>query len=394
VPLSPEGPAGHGDREAMIYLDNAASTPCDPRVVEAMLPYFSEHAANPSSIAHEPGRTAREAVESARAEVARFLGAQPDEIVFTAGASESDNLAVKGAARAAGSGHVITTSFEHAAVLKPCRRLEREGFDVTYVEPNAAGIVTAEHVAAALRDDTVLVSIIWANNEIGTLSEVPEIARLCRDRGVLMHTDATQYVGHGAVDMGVVPIDMLSLSGHKINGPKGVGALYVRGGAAAITLQPIVEGGSHEWNLRAGTYNTPGIVGLGRACALCGAEMTEDAARLLKLRRRLEDGLVERLGDVVINGDRERRAPHVTNVSFPAAAGTRVIDAIDGVACSTGCAVSSGSVATSHVLRSIGVDDDLAITSLRLSLGRDTTSEEIDAAIEQIAAAVRQAAPA
>ncbi|MHC5113794.1 MAG: cysteine desulfurase family protein [Planctomycetota bacterium] len=374
----------------MIYLDHAASTPCDPRVVDAMMPYFTKHAANPSSVAHEPGRTAREAVETARGQVAALLGAQPEEIVFTAGASESDNLAVKGAARAAGSGHVVTTSFEHAAVLKPCRRLEQEGFDVTYVEPGADGVVCADEVAAALRDDTVLVSIIWANNEIGTLSEVPEIARLCRERGILVHTDATQYVGHAAVDVGTLPIDMLSLSGHKINGPKGVGALYVRGGASAIALQPIVEGGAHEWNLRAGTYNTPGIVGLGAAAALCRAEMADDAARLTDLRRRLEDGLIDRIGDVLVNGDRERRAPHVTNVSFPSAAGMRVIDAVEGVACSTGCAISSGSVATSHVLRSIGVSDELAITSLRLSLGRTTTADEIDLAVERIAAAVQQ----
>ncbi|MCP3903614.1 MAG: cysteine desulfurase [Planctomycetes bacterium] len=377
----------------MIYLDHAASTPCDPRVVEAMLPYFTEHAANPSSVAHEPGRTAREAVETARAQVAELLGAHPEEIVFTAGASESDNLAVKGAARAAGSGHVITTSFEHVAVLKPCRRLEQEGFDVTYVEPGTGGIVTAEHVAAALRDDTVLVSIIWTNNEIGTLCEVPEIARVCHERGVLMHTDATQYVGHGSVDVSTVPIDMLSLSGHKINGPKGVGALYVRGGASKIALQPIVEGGAHEWNLRAGTYNTPGIVGLGVASALCRAEMADDARRLHELRCRLEDGLAGRVGDVVVNGDRERRAPHIANLSFPVAAGARVIDAIDDVACSTGCAVSSGSVAASHVLRAIGVSDELAITSLRLSLGRTTVADEIDAAIEHVAAAVRQVAP-
>ena len=372
-------------RRPPIYLDNAASTPCDPRVVEAMTPFFTTSFGNPAC-RHGWGTEAAEAVESARADAANLIGAAPGEIIWTAGATESNNLAIKGVARAAPGGHchIVTSAIEHKAVLQPCTRMQAEGFEVTFVAPEHDGVITAEQVAAALRDDTLLVSIIAVNNEIGTVSEVREIGALCRDRGVLFHTDATQMVGLLPVDVRRDHIDLLSFSGHKISGPKGVGALYLRDRDPPIRVQPVIEGGGHERGLRAGTLNVPGIVGLGRACELCASTLADEGPRLVALRRRLEDGLARRLGDLVINGDGLRRAPHITNVCLPSLAGTAVVEHLHDVACSSGSAIGAAGHATSHVLAAIGVTDELAMTSLRLSLGRTTTAEQIDLAVDHL----------
>ena len=372
-------------RRPPIYLDNAASTPCDPRVVEAMTPFFTTSFGNPAC-RHGWGTEAAEAVESARADAANLIGAAPGEIIWTAGATESNNLAIKGVARAAPGGHchIVTSAIEHKAVLQPCTRMQAEGFEVTFVAPGHDGVITAEQVAAALRDDTLLVSIIAVNNEIGTLSEVREIGALCRDRGVLFHTDATQMVGLLPVDVRRDTIDLLSFSGHKISGPKGVGALYVRDRDPPIAIQPVIEGGGHERGLRAGTLNVPGIVGLGRACELCAVNLGDEGPRLLALRRRLEDGLRQRLGDVAINGDPVRRAPHITNLCLPSPAGTAIVEHLREVACSSGSAIGAAGRTSSHVLAAIGVPDELAMTSLRLSLGRTTTAEQIDLAIDHL----------
>ncbi len=374
-------------RRPSIYLDNAASTPCDPRVVEAMAPWFTTNFGNPAC-RHGWGTLAAEAVESARGHAASLIGAAPGEIIWTAGATESNNLAIKGVARAAPEAgdrrHVVTSAIEHKAVLQPCKRLQAEGFEVTFVTPGPDGVMTAELVAAAVRDDTLLVSIIGVNNEIGTVSEVREIGSLCRDRGVLFHTDATQMVGLLPVDVQRDHIDLLSFSGHKISGPKGAGALYVRDRDPPIAIQPVIEGGAHERGLRAGTLNVPGIVGLGRACELCAASLADEGPRLLALRRRLEDGLAHRLGDLAINGHPLRRAPHITNVCLPSLAGTAVVEHLREVACSSGSAIGAAGRSSSHVLAAIGVSDELAMTSLRLSLGRTTTAEQIDLAIDHL----------
>jgi cysteine desulfurase len=385
---------------APIYLDHAASTPCDPRVVEAMLPYFSTHYGNPHSRSHAFGREAAAAVEAAREEAAALIAGHPADIVFTAGASESNNLAIKGAARAAeraapgrpGRGHIVTTAIEHPAVGNPVRRLERDGFDVTFVAPPADGVVTAACIAGALRDDTILVSAIWANNEIGTLAEVPAIGRLCRERGILFHTDATQMIGMMPVDVDADGIDLLSLSGHKICGPKGAGALYARSRDPVVALEPLIEGGGHERGLRAGTLNVPGIVGLGAACGICRREMTEEAARVGGLRDRLEGALLARIAGTRINGDPERRAPHIASVCFGGLASIPFIRHVRGVACSSGAAVSTGSIRPSAVLTAIGVAPELAVTVLRLSLGRSTTEGDVDRAVDRIAEAAERAA--
>ena len=372
-----------------IYLDHAATTPCDPRVVEAMTPFFTTTFGDPAC-RHEHGAEAGAAVEAARGRAAGLIHASPGEIVWTAGASESNNLAIKGVARAARAGrgspgHIVTSAIEHKAVLQPCRRLMQEGFEVSFVEPGPDGVVTAAVVADAIRQDTLLVSIIAVNNEIGTISEVPRIGRLCREPGILFHPDATQMLGVLPIDVERDHIDLMSWSGHKISGPKGVGALFVRQ-HPPIELQPLIEGGAHERGLRAGTLNVPGIVGLGRACELCGVAMATEGPRLEALRCRLEEGLARAFGDVVLNGHQGRRAPHITNVCLPTLAGTPVIDHVRGVACSSGSAISSAGRTASHVLTAIGVSDELAVTALRLSLGRTTIERDIDSAIDRLAA--------
>ncbi len=390
---------------SQIYLDNAASTPCHTRVIEAMTPYFADVYGNPAG-RHALANEASAAVERARKQVASLLGAasSAQEIIFTASATEANNLAIKGVVRerararaAAGSsarGHIITSAVEHKAVLQPCHRLEEEGFDVTRITPTPGGAITDAMVGEALRPDTLLVSIIWANNETGSISDIAAIGRVCRGRNVLLHTDATQFLGLMSVDVAAASIDLLSFTGHKISGPKGAGALFVRGGEPTIALQPVIEGGSHELGLRAGTLNVPGIVGLGEACALCEATMHDEGPRLETLRDHLESALMARLGDVIINGGEGQRVPHVSNLCFPAIAGTPLIDHVIGdIACSSGSAIGTDGRKPSHVLAALGISADIAATSLRLSLGRRTTRDDIDRAVEIIVSTVEKLSP-
>lgn len=381
-----------------IYMDHAATTPCDPRVVEAMLPYFTEKFGNPHSRNHAYGWDAEEGVDTARAQVASLLGAQPKEVVFTSGATEANNLAIKGAAQMyekapAGSdkrGHIITAVHEHKAVLDPVKRLMKEGFEATFLEPGEDGLITAEMVSNAMRDDTILVTIMWANNEIGTINEIPEIGAVCKERGVVFHTDATQWVGKMPTNVETDNIDLLSLSSHKLYGPKGAGALYVRRRKPRIRLVAIQEGGGQERGFRSGTLNVTGIVGLGKACELCEQSMDEERERMLKLRRKLETELTSRLDVCHINGHEEKRLPHLTNISFGFVEGEGLMMAVKDIACSSGSACTSASLEPSYVLKSLGVGDELAHSSLRLSLGRWTTEDEVDRVIAGVETAVKR----
>ena len=383
-------------RDTTIYFDHASTTPCDQRVVDAMLPYFTSIYGNSSSRNHAFGWEAENGVDTARSQVADLLGAQPKEIIFTSGATESNNIAIKGAARMyakapAGSenrGHIISAVHEHKAVIDPCRRLEREGFDVTFLEPGADGIITAQMVQDALRDDTILVSIMWANNELGTINEISEMGKICKEHGAVFHTDATQWVGKLPTDVEANNIDLLSLSAHKMYGPKGVGALYVRRRRPRVRLQAIQDGGGHERGFCSGTLNVSSIVGLGAACAIAKEEMEAEGKRLQALRDKLENELMSRLDVVVVNGHRERRLPHMTNISFGFVEGESLMMGIKNIACSSGSACTSASLEPSYVLKALGVGDELAHSSLRLSLGQQTTEAEVDQAIEGITAAV------
>lgn len=379
-----------------IYLDNAATTRCDPRVVEAMLPYFTEEYGNPGSRNHRFGWVSESAVDTAREQIASLIGAQPKEIVFTSGSTEGNNLAIKGVASMyakagpgqSGRGHIITAMHEHKATLDPCKRLQKEGFDVTYLEPGADGIITAEMVRKAMRDDTILVTIMWANNELGTINEVPEIGAVCREKGVIFHTDATQWVGKMPTDVERDNIDLLTFSGHKMYGPKGVGGIYVRRRRPRVRLVAQIEGGGQERGIRSGTLNVTGIVGLGKAAELCRQEMDADQQRLLALRNRLEGGLSGAMEHVQVNGHGERRLPNISNISFGFVEGEGLMMAIKDICCSSGSACTSASLEPSYVLKSLGIGDDLAHSSLRLSMGRWTTEAEIDFAIEKITWAV------
>jgi cysteine desulfurase len=379
-----------------IYLDNAATTRCDPRVVEAMLPYFSERFGNPGSRNHAFGWQAEDAVEKARDQAAALLGANAKEIIFTSGATESNNLAVKGAAHMyarapegqTGRGHIITAMHEHKAVLDPCKRLQKEGFDVTFIEPPADGVITAKMVERAMRPDTILVSIMWANNEIGTINEVPEIGQLCHAKEIIFHTDATQWAGKMPVDVERDQIDLLSWSGHKIYGPKGVGALYVRRRKPRVRLESLLDGGGQERGMRSGTLNVTGIVGFGEACELCRHDMQTEGQRLLNLRTKLETELTRAIEVTQINGHATRRLPNIANISFGFVEGESLLMGIKDIACSSGSACTSASLEPSYVLKSLGVGDELAHSSLRLSMGRWTTEKEIDYTIASITKAV------
>jgi cysteine desulfurase len=382
-----------------IYLDHAATTPCDPRVVEAMLPYFTQVFGNPGSRNHRFGWEAEEAVDKAREQCAALIGADPKEIVFTSGSTESNNLAIRGAAEMyekapAGAGqkrgHIITAVHEHKAVLDPCKRLQKEGFEVTFLEPPRDGIITAEAVKAALREDTILVTVMWANNEIGTINEVPQIGALCHEKGIVFHTDATQWVGKMPTNVEKDNIDLLSFSGHKIYGPKGVGGLYVRRRKPRVRLVSLVDGGGQERGFRSGTLNVTGIAGLGKACEIAMQELDKDGQRLLKLRQKLENAITSRLDTTQINGHRERRLPHITNISFGFVEGESLMMAIKEIACSSGSACTSASLEPSYVLKSLGIGDDLAHSSLRLSLGRWTTEEQVDYTAEAIIKSVKK----
>lgn len=386
-----------------VYLDNQSSTRVDPRVLEAMLPYFTEDFGNPHSASHAYGRVAAEAVERARGEVAGLIHADPREIVFTSGATESNNLAIKGAAhfaRAHPQGgrhrdHIVTLQTEHKCVLESCRELEREGFAVTYlpVEPN--GLVALSTLADALSERTLLVSVMAAHNEIGVIQPLAEIGALCRSAGVLFHTDAAQAFGKIPLDVEAMRIDLMSISGHKIYGPKGIGALYVRR-RPRVRLLPLIDGGGQERGLRSGTLPTPLCVGLGRAAAIAGVEMAQEAERLRPLRDRLLTSLARRVPGLRLNGDAAQRLAGSLNLSFPGIAAQALIAAAPSIAISTGSACTSAAVEPSYVLRALGLPDALANASIRIGLGRFTTAAEVDFAADVLAAAAtrlkRQAA--
>jgi len=369
-----------------IYLDNSATTPVAPEVLEAMLPYFRTDYGNASSL-HALGQTARRAIERAREEIAETLGASPGEIVFTSGATEADNLAIKGLAwTEKRKRHVITSRLEHPAVLRTCEWLESQGYDVTFLDVDAAGRVDPEELAAALRDDTFLVTIMAGNNEIGTLQPIERIGALCRERGVTFHTDAVQ--AYGKVPIPVHAVDLLSASAHKLHGPKGVGFLYVRDGTK---LLPLVHGGGHEGGRRSGTENTPGIVGFAKAAALAFGELASTPKRMRGFRDRLIDAIT-RIPSTRLNGHRTESLPHIANFSFQAIEGESLVMRLDehGIATSTGSACSSPDLEPSHVLLAIGVPLSMAHGSLRVSTGRQTTSEEIDALLEVLPMVVEE----
>jgi cysteine desulfurase len=375
-----------------IYLDNNSTTPADPRVVEAMLPFFTEHFGNAASRTHAFGWKAEEAVETARAEVAALIGADPREVIFTSGATESDNLALRGVAgiyRPQGN-HLITAATEHKAVLDPCKRLSHEGFDVTFLPIDSSGRVSPEQVAAAITPRTILVSIMAANNEIGTLHPIASIGKVCKERSVLFHTDAAQAAGKIPFNVDEVQADLVSLSAHKLYGPKGIGALYVRRRQPHVRLQPLFDGGGHERGMRSGTLPVPLIVGFGVACRLARAEMAQEAERLSRLRERLRAGIMDALSDVFLNGHRIERLPGNLNLSFAYVQGEALMMALKNVAVSSGSACTSASVEPSYVLRALGVPDDLAHGSIRFGLGRFTTEEEVDFAVAEVVREVRR----
>ncbi|MEZ6193293.1 MAG: IscS subfamily cysteine desulfurase [Phycisphaerales bacterium] len=375
-----------------IYMDHNATTPVDPRVLETMLPYFTEKFGNAASRNHEFGWAAEDGVKLARKQVADLIGADPKEIIWTSGSTESNNLAIKGVAdmyKDKGR-HIITAVHEHKATLDPCKRLQKMGYDVTWLEPKADGIIYAEQVAAAIRDDTILVSIMWANNELGTINELPEIGRICKDKGVLLHTDATQAVGKIPVDVEAAGVDLLSGSAHKIYGPKGVGFLYVRRRKPRVRLTPIIDGGGHERGMRSGTLNVTGIVGLGKACEICNQEMAAETKRLSTLRDKLEKGITSQLEHAVVNGNKDRRLPHTTNISFPYVEGESMMMAIKEIAVSSGSACTSASLEPSYVLKALGLGDEIAHSSIRFGLGRFTTEEEVDYTIDKVVTAVKK----
>ena len=371
-----------------IYLDHHATTPLDSAVLDAMMPYLTDKFGNASSRTHAYGWEAEEAVHQAREQVAALINARPEEIVFTSGATESDNLALKGIARAyrERGNHVITCTTEHRAVLDSCQALEAEGFEVTYVPVDSGGVVDPADVRRAITPRTILISIMYVNAEIGTIAPLAEIGAIARERGVLFHSDAVQGVGKIACNVDDLRVDLMSISAHKIYGPKGVGALYVRKThPQRIRLHPMIDGGGQERGLRSGTANVPGIVGLGKACEVCQSEWEGEAIRLRGLRRRLHQGLTARIDDVFLNGCAEPRLPGNLNVSFAQVQGESLLLSMQHVAAlSAGSACSSGSNEPSYVLRAIGMDDILANASIRFGLGRTTTSAEIDTVIDAL----------
>jgi cysteine desulfurase len=373
-----------------IYLDHNATTPCDPRVVEAMLPYFSEHFGNAASRHHAFGWRAEAAVDYAREQVANLIGAEPKEIVFTSGATEADNLAIKGACEmyASKGNHIITCAIEHKAVLDACKHLEKLGIEVSYLPVLPNGSIDLKDLEAAIRPGTILISIMYANNEIGTIMPVKAISELARKHGILFFTDATQAVGKIPVDVNKDQIDLLALTAHKMYGPKGVGALYVRRRDPRVRLASQMDGGGHERGMRSGTLNVPGIVGLGKAAELAQLEMLEESNRLRKMRDHLEHGLLL-LDQTFVNGDTENRLPHMTNISFQHVEGEALLIKINKeIAISSGSACTSASIEPSYVLKALGLNDELAHSSLRFGLGRNTTEEEIAYTIEKVSGVV------
>jgi cysteine desulfurase len=363
-----------------IYMDNHATTPVDPRVLDAMLPYFTQVFGNAASRNHSFGWNAEEAVDRAREQVAALINADPKEIVFTSGATESDNLAIKGVAEMYKDkgDHIITSVIEHKAILDTCKRLEKDGYRVTYLPVDDVGLVRLEDLQEAIEDKTILISLMYANNEIGVINPIAEIGRIAHERGVLFHTDAVQGVGKIPVDVQAMNIDLLSLSGHKIYGPKGVGALYVRKKGPRVRLTPQMDGGGHERGMRSGTLNVPGIVGLGAACEICQQEMTEEAKRLSYLRDKMIREITSAVPDAYLNGHPTQRLPHNVNLSFAYVEGESLLMGLKEVALSSGSACTSASLEPSYVLKSLGVGDELAHSSIRYGLGRFNTEEEVD----------------
>ncbi|MBN8671336.1 MAG: IscS subfamily cysteine desulfurase [Chitinophagales bacterium] len=369
-----------------IYLDNNATTPMDPRVLEAMLPYFVEKFGNAASRNHSFGWVAEEAVDYAREQVAKLINADPKEIIFTSGATESDNLALKGVFEmyASKGNHIITATTEHKAVLDTCKHIEKMGGQVTYLEVNPEGLIDLKELENAITDKTILIAIMYGNNEIGVIQPVREISAIARKHGVLFFTDATQAVGKIPVDVQADGIDLMAFSGHKMYGPKGVGALYVRRKNPRVKVTAQMDGGGHERGMRSGTMNVPGIVGLGKACEICMNEMEAEAKRLSVMRDRLENGLME-LEEAYVNGSKEHRLPHVSNISFKYVEGEGLMMGFNkNIALSSGSACTSASLEPSYVLKALGLGDDLAHSSLRFGLGRFTTDEQIDYTINAI----------
>ncbi|MDE3251402.1 MAG: IscS subfamily cysteine desulfurase [Bacteroidota bacterium] len=369
-----------------IYLDNNATTPMDPRVLEAMIPYFTEHFGNAASRNHPFGWEAEEAVDYAREQVAKLIGADPKEIIFTSGATEGDNLGIKGVFEmyASKGNHIITCTTEHKAVLDTCKHLERMGGEVTYLEVKADGLIDLKELEAAIKPTTILIALMYANNEIGVIQPIREISAIARKHGVLFFSDATQAVGKIPVDVNKDGIDIMAFTGHKMYGPKGIGALYVRRKNPRVKVTAQMDGGGHERGMRSGTLNVPGIVGFGKACELARLEMAEDAARLSKLRDKLENALLQ-LEEAYVNGNREHRLPHVTNISFKYVEGEGLLMGFNkNIALSSGSACTSASLEPSYVLKALGLGDDLAHSSLRFGLGRFTTEEQIDYTIKAV----------
>jgi cysteine desulfurase len=369
-----------------IYMDNNATTALDPRVLEAMMPYFTVVYGNAASRSHSFGWTAEKATDQAREQVAALIGASGKEIVWTSGATESDNLAIKGAAEFLKDrgNHIITAQTEHKAVLDTCKRLEKEGFVVTYLPVEKDGRVDPAAVGAAMTDKTILVSIMLANNEIGSVNPVDEIGAVVKDKGALFHIDAVQGVGKIPFDVNASRADLVSLSAHKMYGPKGVGALYVRR-KPRVRITALIDGGGHERGMRSGTLNVPGIVGFGAAAELCRLEMPEESKRTFALRERLRKGIMERVGDTYINGSLEHRLPGNLNISFAYVEGEAMLMALKDVAVSSGSACTSASLEPSYVLRAVGVGEELAHTSIRFGVGRFNTDEEVDYVIDLVA---------
>jgi cysteine desulfurase len=374
-----------------IYLDNNATTPMDPRVLEAMIPYFTEHFGNAASRNHPFGWSAEEAVDYAREQIAKLIGADSREIIFTSGATESNNLAIKGVFEmyAAKGNHMITVTTEHKAVLDTCKSIEKTGGKVTYLSPDSEGMITLAQVKEAITPETILISIMFGNNEIGVLQPIREIAALAKEHGILFHTDATQAVGKIPVDVIADNIDLMSFTAHKMYGPKGVGALYVRRKNPRVKVSAQMEGGGHERGMRSGTLNVPGIVGFGKACEICMNEMEQEAIRLSALRDKLEKELSV-IEESYINGNVKNRLPHVSNMSFKYVEGEGLIMGVKDIAVSSGSACTSASLEPSYVLKALGLDDELAHSSLRFGLSRFTTDEEIDFAVNHVKEAVEK----
>jgi len=373
-----------------IYLDNNATTPCDPRVVETMVPYFTQNFGNAASRNHSFGWTAEEAVDYAREQVAKLIGADPKEIIFTSGATEGDNLAIKGVYEmyASKGNHIITTTIEHKAVLDTCKHLEKQGAEVTYLEVGPDGMINLEDLEKAITPKTILVAIMYANNEVGTVNPMREISAIAKKHGVLVMSDAVQAVGKIPVDVNKDGIDLMAFTAHKMYGPKGVGALYVRRKNPRVKVTAQLDGGGHERGMRSGTLNVPGIVGFGKACEICMNEMAADTERIVKLRDKLENGLLQ-LEESYLNGHKTNRLPHVSNISFKHVEGEGLLMGINkNIALSSGSACTSASLEPSYVLKALGLGDDLAHSSLRFGLSRFTTEEEVDYTIKAVSETV------